>query len=389
MKFSTSSLIIQSLLASISIASPIEKRSPKTLNLSFDVVKPGNKSDVPAVHSSSNSDNKRSESLNLYNQELQYLTKIKMGSNQQEIWVGLDTGSSNLWFPSSDAICYSNLQCKNYGSFDPSQSTTYHNLSTVLFATFNDGRNAKGYFAKDDYWFDDGTKLDQVQFGLMNQDDRYIGLMGVGLTNLEQTEPEYPNFPIALKNQGIIDKTAYSLFLNEPGSASGNILFGGVDTAKYDGDLAILDFANYTWIGVEVQSFTTPDGKTHDLKFNTALDSGTTYIILNAEIANPILDAMGIGSSDTVACSSIDYSQHLTFNFNGVSINLPYTSLFNDLGNDQCVCLIKPEWEGGSGNFFGDTFLQNAYVAYNLDTRKIGLAQANYNGGSNIVDFWF
>lgn len=40
--------------------------------------------------------------------------------------------------------------------------------------------------------------------------------------------------------QGIIDRSAYSLYLNDEEAFTGSILFGGVDSTKYTGDLVAL-----------------------------------------------------------------------------------------------------------------------------------------------------
>ncbi|KAI5957159.1 hypothetical protein KGF54_000087 [Candida jiufengensis] len=382
MKYSITTLIVQTVVASVALAAPLEKRAPKTLNLSFDVVLTNNNDTGVPVQS-------RDETIPIQYRDLQYKTQITMGSNKQSLYVGLDTGSSNLWFPSTDATCLNGMSCKAYGTFNEKTSTTYKNLSIPIHANFVDGNNAFGYYATDDYYFPDGTKLPNFQFGLVTQDARYSGLLGIGLESKEYTPKEYPNFPFALKNAGIIDHAAYSLYLNKPDAQSGNILFGGVDTAKYDGDLTILDVADYPWIGVPVQSYTLPDGTTHDLQIDVALDSGTTYIGLIPSVGGPILDALNVDAFGYTYCDSVNFDDHLTFNFDGVSIEIPYTLLFRDQGNNVCRSSIFLEDSDSSGNFFGDTFLQNAYVAYNLDTNKIGLAQANYATASDVVDFWF
>lgn len=75
------------------------------------------------------------------------------------------------------------------------------------------------------------------------------------------------------------------------------MVFGAIDKAKYSGDLAVLDFADYRWTAVELGSVTAPDGSTVDLNIPVALDSGTTYIQLDTAVAKQIYQALGLSES--------------------------------------------------------------------------------------------
>ena len=76
-----------------------------------------------------------------------------------------------------------------------------------------------------------------------------VGIMGIGYKAGESISSSiaageggqlYPNVINVLKDQGHINQLAYSLWLNDLDSLTGSILFGGVDTAKYHGDLIAL-----------------------------------------------------------------------------------------------------------------------------------------------------
>jgi hypothetical protein len=54
----------------------------------------------------------------------------------------------------------------------------------------------------------------------------------------------YIDIVAALKNAGLIDSYAFSLYLDDWGSKTGSIVFGGVDTAKYHGDLITVPVAS-------------------------------------------------------------------------------------------------------------------------------------------------
>ena len=74
-------------------------------------------------------------------------------------------------------------------------------------------------------------------------EDGFSSYLGVGLPSIEGRLPTtpYPNLPVALKNAGAINTAAFSLYLNGSGAQIGQLLFGGVNRAKYQGPLATFD----------------------------------------------------------------------------------------------------------------------------------------------------
>jgi hypothetical protein len=84
-----------------------------------------------------------------------------------------------------------------------------------------------------------------MQFGIGYSSTNPQGDLGIGYpTGESQVENEgkavYNNIPAQMVAQGLINSNAYSLFLNDLNASTGNILFGGVDTARYNGPLATL-----------------------------------------------------------------------------------------------------------------------------------------------------
>jgi hypothetical protein len=252
-----------------------------------------------------------------------------------------------------------------------------------------------------------------------------VGIMGIGYKAGESIAASiaagdggqlYPNVIDVLKNQGHINQLAYSLWLNDLDSLTGSILFGGVDTAKYHGDLiavpvqldsqsdALTSFT-VAWTGL---SFTSC-GKTLDLSPSAAvpaiLDSGTTELLLPDEIANQVFNGLGVitdvNYGNLIKCSVINDAGTFSFTFGGqggptvnVSLSEFGFPLINQDGTPATfsdgapACQLGIQAAGQDPILFGDTFLRSAYVVYDLENNSIGLAQTNFNAtDSNIQAF--
>jgi hypothetical protein len=252
-----------------------------------------------------------------------------------------------------------------------------------------------------------------------------VGIMGIGYKAGESISSSiaagqggqlYPNVINTLKNQGHINQLAYSLWLNDLNSPTGSILFGGVDTAKYHGDLIALPVQLDSQSGA-LTSFTvawtgltfTSCGKTIDLSPSAAvpviLDSGTTDLLLPDEIANQVFNGLGVitdvNYGNLIKCSVLNDAGAFSFTFGGkggpmvnVSLSEFGFRLTNQDGSPATftdgapACQLGIQAAGQDPILFGDTFLRSAYVVYDLQDNSIGLAQTNFNTtDSNIQAF--
>ena len=197
---------------------------------------------------------------------------------------------------------------------------------------------------------------------------------------------------------------------------TGSILFGGVDTAKYHGDLTALlvqKSSNDTYrdFTVALSSVAVVDAAGKDafsqdnLALPVILDSGTTITYLPDNIVNPIIS--GVGAIDypelglILPCSIRTSPAKFRFTFggsNGAVIEVPLeefiTDIYDDAGNPLTfhdgagtVCGFGLESSENGPILFGDTFLRSAYVVYDLNNNVIAMAQTNFNAtSSNVVE---
>lgn len=352
-----------------------------------------------------------------------YYANISIGTPAQQFGVQIDTGSSDVWVPSSSAqYCQSRRGCAG-GSFDSSASSTFQVVGQDEFnISYVDDTGAAGDYFTDVFQIG-GQTLDNFQMGLATDTTIGIGIMGIGYANSEANVftgngTVYPNLPLALVNAGLISTPAYSLWLDDLQSSTGSILFGGIDTKKYQGDLQSIEVypnsrrGNVTSFTVAFTSLSATSSSGTDTFTPSSyvqaaiLDSGTTITLLPDSLAAVVFDELGATDDRrlgavVVPCSLGENSGTLNYGFGGPGgpiIKVPMAELVLPLtltsgrtptyddGTEACQLGIQAA--GNLPILFGDTFLRSAYVVYDLANNRIALAQTDFNAtGSNIVEF--
>ncbi|KAH8816399.1 aspartic peptidase domain-containing protein [Xylogone sp. PMI_703] len=354
-----------------------------------------------------------------------YAANISVGTPAQNLIVQLDTGSSDLWVPASTAsICTNTRQggCPG-GSFDSSASSTFKIVARNEFnISYADGTGSEGDYISDVFSMA-GATIKSLQMGLASDTSIGVGILGIGYNSSESnvftgTGTTYPNLPEAMVSAGLINSVAYSLWLNDLESPDGNILFGGIDTTKYSGDLisvpvqpdsqsgAITSFT-VAFTSLSATSSSGTDQLTpSDYAEAAILDSGTTITLLPNDIVSAVFEELGaeydqsLGAS-VVPCSLADNDGVLTFGFGGTGgpsiqvavSNLVLPLIFQDgsqphFSDGEAACQLGLQPAFNLPVLFGDTFLRSAYVVYDLINNRIALAQTKFNvTDSNIVPF--
>ena len=332
-------------------------------------------------------------------------------------------GSSDLWVPAANSnICTSKQGCPD-GSYDPTASSTYVQLTTGGFNISYDqpGDSDAGYYFSDVLGFGNNVQLPNITIGLATQAVDSIGLMGVGMRSLEsivqsgESQTGYPTVIDSLVSAGLIERAAFSLWLNDLDASSGSILFGGVDTDKYTGNLVGLpiqiDAAAdiYDRYLVTLTSVSIDDAagtrllSDSNLSVPALLDSGTTSTILPDDVARAIWGGLGAVSGgsneELVPCNLKNTNASLIFGFGGPggpTISVPISEMINDAsitpgatfkdGKPVCSLFVDSVINDPSGSIIlGDSFLRSAYVVYDLQNNEIALGQTVYNATSSNI----
>jgi Eukaryotic aspartyl protease len=179
------------------------------------------------------------------------------------------------------------------------------------------------------------------------------------------------------------------------------ILFGGVDTARYTGNLVVLPLqpapgSNFVRSFLVSMPAIKLVGDTGTVLYSATtsepalLDSGITTVVLPTAIFEGIVQGLGAqytSNGYTVPCSLVNSKTVISFRLGSASgpIITSQISQFILQGNgNTCLLAILPSQSGLI--ILGDPFLRAAYVVYNIDGNSVAIANTNFNpSGSNIV----
>lgn len=236
------------------------------------------------------------------------------------------------------------------------------------------------------------------------------GVLGIGYVSNEVQvgrahQNPYPNLPQSMAKNGLIKANAYSLWLNDLEANSGSILFGGVDSGKYHGQLETLPIqpvnGRYSAfiIALTGVSVNTPSGSRNitsaALPTAVLLDSGSSLTYLPDPVVQGLFSSLGVTYDRSqgvgfVPCGLSSQRINVTYTFSSPKITVGIDELVLDGGNvtfgdgtPACVFGVAPA--GSSLAVLGDTFLRSAYVVYDLDNNEISLANTDFNSTSKHI----
>ncbi|KAK3905832.1 aspartic peptidase domain-containing protein [Staphylotrichum tortipilum] len=351
--------------------------------------------------------------VGLDNEETLYFINATIGTPAKSLRLHIDTGSSDLWVNTPGSrLCRSNTDpCAYAGTYSANSSSTYEYIASNFNISYVDGSGASGDYVADTITIGSQT-LDRLQFGIGYSSTNAQGILGIGYTLNEVQVGRaglrpYPNLPAQLVTEGLIQSNAYSLWLNDLDANTGNILFGGVDTAKFTPPLMSLPIESASGAYAEFMLTLTKlqlAGRTiggGDIAIAALLDTGSSLTYLPDALVQEIYSAVGaVFDSDAnaayVPCSlARNTTARLDFTFSEPTISVEMNELVLDLitssgrrptfSNGVPACLFGIGPAGGGMYVLGDTFLRSAYVVYDLDNNKIALAPTLFNSTASKV----
>lgn len=349
----------------------------------------------------------------LDNAQQLYYANVSLGTPLQTVRLQIDTGSSDVWVNSANSqYCQQSPSPCNVGAFNEQKSSTFKIVDQGDFnISYVDGTGASGDYFTDNFKVG-GVTIKNQQMGIATDTDIPAGIMGVGYDVNEailayQSTP-YPSVIDQLQAQGFTNTKAYSLWLNDLDSNTGSVLFGGIDTKKYQGSLTGLPiqknkrsgtYSDFTVVLSSI-SYTSSSGKVTNINIDNTpviLDSGSTLMYLPDSAADAVAKAVGA----SYVRSQKTYYANCNIASNSAGVNVGFggnggPTIFVDLtellipaqtksgapatdNNGNPICTFGIQRSDGQDVLFGDAFLRSAYVVYDLTGNQLYIAQTVFN----------
>ncbi|KAJ7498884.1 aspartic peptidase A1 [Mycena latifolia] len=312
----------------------------------------------------------------------QYFADIELGTPPQSFKVILDTGSSNLWVPSSKCT---SIACFLHAKYESSSSSSYKANGSEFSIQYGSG-SMEGFVSNDILAIGD-LKIPKQDFaeatkepGLAFAFGKFDGILGLGYDTISVNRIVPPFY--SMINQGLIDEPVFSFRLGSSEEDGGEAVFGGIDTDAYTGDITYVPVRRKAYWEVELEKVSFGDDELELENTGAAIDTGTSLIALPTDIAEMLNTQIGATKSwngqYTVDCAKVPSLPDLTFFFDGK----PYPIKGSDYVLEvQGTCIssftgMDINLPGGALWIVGDVFLRKYYTVYDLGRDAVGFAKA-------------
>jgi len=218
----------------------------------------------------------------------QYFSEISVGNPPQDFKVVLDTGSSNLWIPSSDCT---SIACYLHNKYDHSGSSSYKKNGSDFAIRYGSGA-VEGYISKDTVQLGD-LKIKNQLFGEATSEPglafafgRFDGILGLGYDTISVNGIPPPFYSAV--DQGLLDDPVFAFYLADVNDkeAESEAIFGGVNKDHYTGDLTMIPLRRKAYWEVDLDAITF-GGETAEFESTGAiLDTGTSLIAMPTTLAD-------------------------------------------------------------------------------------------------------
>ncbi|OBZ78061.1 Aspartic protease [Grifola frondosa] len=306
--------------------------------------------------------------------DIEWTGTISIGTPAQSFVIDFDTGSSDLWVPSSS--CSS---CKGH-KYSSSSSSTSKKQTGTFSISYGDGSTASGSVYTDTVTVAGIKATGQYLSGVTKESSSFAsdpadGLLGLAFPAISNLRHN-PFFFTAVQ-QGTAPQGVFAFKLASSGS---ELYVGGTDSKLYTGDIEYHDVSSSDGFWQIGGGSAILNDKTVASSIDTIIDSGTTLMGSSSKTVESFYSNIEGSSYDeqngyyTFSCSSVPT---VAFNWGGKTWEIS-ASNFNlgEISQGKCAGALVPLDLGMGDNVWllGDTFMKNVYTAFSVTDNAVGFA---------------
>ncbi|KAF9973082.1 hypothetical protein BGZ73_003724 [Actinomortierella ambigua] len=317
--------------------------------------------------------------------DLEYYGTINVGTPGQAITVNFDTGSSDIWFPSTECTL---AVCKQHTQFDPKRSSTFKGDGRPWEITYGDGSSASGILASDMVNVGGISIRQTVGLSTAESDDFKTspedGMFGLGFNSIQSVEG-VQTFMDNVIAAGLLALPVVSVFLpavRVNGGVGGEYLFGAINEKHYTGQLTYVPISEPGYWQVAIDDVAA-NGKSLGKTSQGIIDTGTTLVMLDtnttAAIHAGVPGAVMGDQGWEVPCAlpQTEPAGKVSFKMGDKYFDIPYADLaYQPTGDGLCFSGVQP----GADDLWilGDVFIKNNYCVFDQGQSRIGIAPIKY-----------
>uniref|UniRef100_A0A8C3SX59 pepsin A n=1 Tax=Chelydra serpentina TaxID=8475 RepID=A0A8C3SX59_CHESE len=318
-----------------------------------------------------------SEPLTNY-MDIEYFGTISIGTPAQEFSVLFDTGSSNLWVPS---VYCSSPACTNHNRFNPSDSSTYQDTSENVSIQYGTG-SMTGILGYDTVQVGGIVDTNQI-FGLSETEpgsflyySPFDGILGLAFPSISSSgaTPVFDN----MMNEGLVSQDLFSVYLSSDDQSGSFVMFGGIDSSYYSGNLNWIPLSAETYWEITMDSVTM-NGQTIACSSGcqAIIDTGTSLLAGPSTGISNIESYIGASDGTVrISCSDMSSLPNIIFTINGIEFPVPASAYIIDRSGSCSPGFESIDVPTSSGELWilGDVFIRQYYVVFDRANNQMGLA---------------
>ncbi|KAM6041118.1 pepsin B-like isoform 1-T1 [Theristicus caerulescens] len=313
-----------------------------------------------------------------------YFGEISIGTPPQNFLVLFDTGSSNLWVPST--YCQT-AACLNHAKFNPSDSSTFTYYGQSYTISYGSGALTVvlGY----DTVTIQSIVVTNQEFGLSSNEPTqpfyyadFDGILGMGYPSLAVGGT--PTVLQGMLQQNQLTEPIFSFYFSRQPTYNygGELILGGVDTQLFRGDITWAPVTQELYWQVALNEFAIGQSATGwcSQGCQAIVDTGTFQVTVPQQYLSSFLQALGAQETSygyAVDCNEVQNMPPITFVINGAQLPL-YPSAYVSNNNGYCTLGIEvtylPSQNGQPLWILGDVFLKEYYTVFDMGNNRIGFA---------------